>query len=127
MARPTMTPGAGGRILRYVGDRVRFTLAVPEAREGWKAVLRTNLGRAQAARNELIASLGGGRTFAGLSWRDIPLVPVDGGWELDLPLTEVGWFRAKPYAVDPDGRQHWPDGDDIGIAVHPDFLRTAST
>jgi predicted glycogen debranching enzyme len=127
MARPTMTPGASERMLRYIGDRVRFALSVPGADEGWKAFLRTNLGRAQAARNELIASLGGGRTFAGLSWRDIPLIRENGGWELDLPLTEVGWFRAKPYAVDPDGRQHWPDGDDVGVAVHPDFLRTANT
>src|SRR5882757_9984340 len=99
MARPSMTPGASERILRYVGDRMRFTLTVPEAggaAGGWRAFLRTNLGRAQAARNELIASLGGGRTFAGLSWRDVPLIREGEAWELDLPLTEVGWFRAKP-------------------------------
>lgn len=127
MPRPTMTPAAGARLLRYVGDRVRFAMRVEGATEGWKAFLRTNIGRAQAARDELIATLGGGRTFAGLSWRDIPLLRLDGGWELDLPLTEVGWFRAKCYVVDPDGRQHWPDGDDVGVAVHPDALRTANT
>jgi starch synthase (maltosyl-transferring) len=122
-----MLPGAGERLLRYVGDRVRFGLALEGERRGWRAMLRTNLGRAQAARDELIATLGGGSTFAGMSWRDIPLVEGEGGWELDLPLTEVGFFRAKPYAIDPDGRQHWADGDDIGISVHPDCLRTANT
>ena len=32
----------------------------------------------------------------------------EGAWFLDLPLTEVGHFRAKAYCVDPEGRQHWP-------------------
>jgi glycogen debranching enzyme len=122
-----MTPGGGERLLRYVGDRVRFAVRMDGADEGWRAYLRTNLGRAASARDELIGTLGGGRTFAGLSWRDIPLIREDGGWELDLPLTEVGWFRAKPYVLDRDGRQHWPDGDDIGVSVHPDCLRTANT
>ena len=122
-----MDPGPGAHLLRYVGDRVRFVLRISGPAEGWRGMLRTNLGRASAARNELIATLGGGRTFAGLSWRDIPLVATRLGWELDLPLTEVGYFRAKAYLVDHDGRQSWPDGDDLGISVHPDFLRTANT
>ncbi len=130
MPRPSMTPAAGERMLRYVGDRVRFSLTLDGldgSGDGWKALLRTNIGRAQAARNEIIATLGGAHTFAGSSWRDIPLIRQGSSWVLDLPLTEVGWFRAKPYAVDPDGKQHWADGDDIGISVHPDCYRTANT
>ncbi|MBA3707515.1 MAG: glycogen debranching enzyme N-terminal domain-containing protein, partial [Planctomycetes bacterium] len=127
MPRPSMSPFAGERVLRYVGDRLRFSLLMEGATDGWRCLLRTNLGRADAARNEMIATLGGARTFAGLTWRDIPLIRDRDGWVLDLPLTEVGWFRAKPYAVDPAGVQHWPDGDDVGISVHPDHYRTANT
>jgi starch synthase (maltosyl-transferring) len=122
-----MTPSAGERLLRYVGDRVRFSLTLAEPADGWRGFLRTNIGRAQAARDEMIATLGGGHTFAGLSWRDIPLTRNGSTWELDIPLTEVGWFSAKPYCLDPQGHQQWAEGDDVGISVHPDALRTANT
>jgi glycogen debranching enzyme len=48
------------------------------------------------------------------------------GWFLDLPLTEVGFFKAKAYALDARGWQHWPEGRDVGISVHPDRYRTAN-
>ncbi len=121
-----MTPAPGSRIVRYVGDRVRFTLEG----EG-PAFLRTNLTRGAQARQEVIALSGAAtsaaRTFAGASWRDIPLTRRDGLWELDLPLTEVGHFRAKAYRLDAEGAQHWPEGEDVGISVHPDHLRTGNT
>ncbi len=47
--------------------------------------------------------------------------------ELELPLTEPGYFKAKAYLIDPQGWQHWPDGPDVGISVHPDAYRTANT
>ncbi|MFZ1615674.1 MAG: amylo-alpha-1,6-glucosidase, partial [Holophaga sp.] len=132
MHRPAMTPAPGSRVVRYEGDRCRFHLQHPAPTEsGWRALLRTNLTRAERVRLEVIA-LAGGRsaaagTFAGASWRDIPMNPVAGGWELDLPLCEVGYFRGKAYCVDPEGRQHWPDGEDTGISVHPNHLRTGNT
>ena len=127
-----MTPAPGSRIVHYVGDRIRFTLGRPAgAPEGCRAMLRTNLTRAARAREETIGLSGAAssepRTFAGAAWRDIPLRPAADGWELDLPLTEVGYFRAKAYCLDPQGRQHWPDGGDLGISVHPDHLRTGNT
>jgi len=128
MTELTMDPVPGDRLLRFVGDRVRFHLAHPDgAQPGWTARLRTNLGRAVVLRDEIVASHAGGRTFAGASWRDVPMRPTAGGWEIELPLAEVGWFRSKAYAVDAKGRQHWPDGDDIGIAIHPDLLRSGNT
>jgi predicted glycogen debranching enzyme len=144
MDRPVMTPAPGSRIVQYVGDRLRFTLSLdpqermrsrgdrpPGAGDGFRALLRTNLTRGARAREETVALSGSAsadpRTFAGASWRDIPLVPAGGGWELDLPLTEVGCFRAKAYLLDPRGRQHWPEGEDVGISVHPDHLRTGNT
>jgi len=126
-----MTPGAGERRVQFVGDCLTFTLAHPRAREwaeaGWIARLRTNLGRAAAIRHEVIQSKFQKVPLAGASWRDIPMRWVDGEWQLALPLTEVGWFKAKPYLLDPSGFQHWPEGDDFGVSVHPNWARTANT
>jgi predicted glycogen debranching enzyme len=49
------------------------------------------------------------------------------GWQIELPLAEVGYFKAKPYLLDEKNWQHWPDGADVGISVHPNFARTANT
>ncbi|MBA3845886.1 MAG: glycogen debranching enzyme N-terminal domain-containing protein [Planctomycetes bacterium] len=117
-----MEPAPGARLLRYVGDRLRIAVRVPGAGDGWQVRLRTNLGRAAAMRHEVIGHLGA-KTLAGASWRDIVLPRRKGEYVIDLPLCEVGWFRAKAYAIDPQGGQHWPAGDDLGIAVHPDRYR----
>lgn len=126
-----MTPGAGERRVQFVGDSLTFTLAHPRAREwadaGWTARLRTNLGRAAAIRHEVIQSKFHKVPLAGASWRDIPMRWADGEWQLTLPFTEVGWFKAKPYALDPRGFQHWPDGGDFGVSVQPNYYRTANT
>jgi hypothetical protein len=60
-----MTPPPGERLLRFVGDRVRFTLRAGAERAGWRALLRTNLGRAAARRREIIAAHAGGAAAAG--------------------------------------------------------------
>jgi len=132
MDRPHMTPAPGTRLVHYVGDRIRFTLAPPaEAGPQVRALLRTNLTRAARDREETLllsgAASSGPHTFAGAAWRDIPLQPGDQGWTLELPLTEVGWFQAKAYYLDAQGQQHWPDGEDVGISVHPDHLRTGNS
>ena len=134
---PTMTPAAGERLVRFVGDHVRFTLhhgqplshpAPPEGTSaGWRGLLRTNLGRSPARRQEIIGAHAGGAGQAGSSWHDIPMQKKGDRWEIELPLAEVGFFKAKPYLLDPKGWQHWPAGPDIGVSVHPDFCRTANT
>ncbi|MBK9797878.1 MAG: glycogen debranching enzyme N-terminal domain-containing protein [Holophagaceae bacterium] len=129
MSQPAMTPPPGTQLLRFVGDRVVFTLAHPHpGAEGWRAFLRTNLTRGTRMREETLALAGeGSRDPAGSSWRDIPLQPVAEGWALDLALTEPGSFCAKAYCVDPEGRQHWPAGENLCLSIHPDRLRTANT
>ncbi len=122
-----MTPPPGERILRFVGDRVRFTLRAGAERPGWRALLRTNLGRAAARRREIIAAHAGGAAAAGASWRDVPMQKNGGAWEIELPLAETGCFKAKAYLLDEKNWQHWPDGADVGISVHPNFARTANT
>ncbi|MFN8012303.1 MAG: amylo-alpha-1,6-glucosidase [Holophagaceae bacterium] len=131
MPRPSMEPPAGTRAVRFVGDRLRVHLGHPEpGAPGWLAFLRTTLTRAGRARAEVVALAGarpgGPATFAGSAWRDIPMARDGDGWSLDLPLTDVGFFRAKAYARDPRGRQHWPAGEDLGLAVQPDGLRSAN-
>ena len=126
-----MTPPPGERLLRYVGDTVRFTLrdaqTAPSPTSGWQAKLRTNLGRAALLREEVIRAHFEKVPFAGASWRDIPMRWENGGWSLTLPLTEVGFFKAKAYLIDPQGYQVWPDGPDFGVSIHPDAYRTANT
>jgi len=127
---PAMTPVPGDRLQRFVGDRVAFALRVPDGRgsePGWRGVLRTNLGRAGLVRREILEARTHGLPLAGASWRDIAMHEQAGGWALELPLAEVGFFRAKAYLADARGWQHWPPGPDVGIAVHPNGCRTANT
>ncbi len=128
--KPVMKPAAGARLQRFVGDRLQFVLADQQGRpipEGWHARLRTNLGRAGLLCKEIIQAHTKKLPVAGASWHDLPMRPGPDAWTLDLPLTETGYFRAKPYLIDPQGWQHWPDGPDVGISVHPDNCRTANT
>ncbi|MCL4178513.1 MAG: glycogen debranching enzyme N-terminal domain-containing protein [Verrucomicrobia bacterium] len=125
-----MDPPTGERLVGYVGDRLRFRLRRADGLpvpEGWRGLLRTNLGRAGRQRREIVASRGGERIVPVGSWRDVPMREVDGGWTIELTLTEVGYFKAKAYAVDPRGWQVWPEGADFGVAVHPDRYRTGNT
>jgi predicted glycogen debranching enzyme len=127
---PVMSPAPGERMLRFVGDRVRFTLKDRNGRprpKGWRARLRTNLGRAAVLRQEIIDAHAKGAPLAGASWCDLSMRENGNGWELELPLTDVGFFKAKAYLLDERGWQHWPDGPDVGISVHPDDYRTGNT
>ena len=125
-----MFPATGARLLRFVGDRLEFSIAAgrpPASPKKWSARLRTNLGRAAARRREIIYAHAGQAVVANSSWRDVPMQPTADGWTIELPLAEVGYFSAKAYLLDEKNWQHWPDGPDAGISVHPDFARTANT
>lgn len=124
-----MTPATGERILRFVGDKILFTLHAGKnfTPKNSRAVLRTNLGRAAARREEILSAHAGRAVVANSSWRDLPMQPTDDGWQIELPLAEVGFFKAKAYLLDEKNWQHWPDGSDVGISVHPNFARTANT
>ncbi|HWF19066.1 MAG TPA: alpha-amylase family glycosyl hydrolase, partial [Verrucomicrobiae bacterium] len=127
---PIMTPAPGERLRRFVGDHVRFTLsggASALASQGWRACLRTNLGRAEMLCNEILQAHTKKLPSAGASWHDLPMREENGEWHLELPCTEPGYFKSKAYLIDPQGWQHWPDGPDFGISVHPDSYRTANT
>lgn len=125
-----MQPPPGERIHRFVGDRVRFTLQFPGGNpppNGWRARLRTHLGRAEVLCREIIEAHASGLPAAGESWHDLPMQLADGQWTIELPLTQPGFFKSKAYLTAPDGWQHWPAGPDVGLSVHPDCYRTANT
>ncbi|MGH8247277.1 MAG: hypothetical protein ACREUU_12705, partial [Gammaproteobacteria bacterium] len=109
MLKLLMNPAPGERLVRFVGDQLSFRLGAPDGRplpEGWQARLRTNLGRGQVLRQEIIRAHGRKPHLAQASWRDPPMRPdAAGAWTLSLPLTEAGFFKSKAYAIDPSGRQ----------------------
>jgi starch synthase (maltosyl-transferring) len=128
--KPVMKPPAGTRVQCFVGDRVRFGLADSEGQpipSGWSARLRTNLGRGEVLCKEIIQAHARKLPPADASWHDLAMRPGPEEWTLELPLAEPGWYRAKPYFIDGQGWQHWPEGPDICISVHPDHCRTANT
>ena len=92
-----------------------------------KAVLRTNIGRAKLLQKEVIEAHTRGLPLAGGSWRDLPMKKEGEVWSIELPLAEPGFFRAKAYLVDKEGWQHWPEGPDFGVSVHPNAYRTGNT
>ena len=125
-----MQPPTGERLLRHVGDRVRFCLRTADGSvlpPGWRVLLRTNLGRGRVMRQNIIASYPARPALAGAEWHDLPLRAQGAEWSGEIMLAEPGFFRAKAYAVDEQGRQHWPAGTDVGLSVHPDAYRTANT
>jgi starch synthase (maltosyl-transferring) len=124
-----MSPAPGERLLRFVGDRVRFSLRLPH---GWppsaRALLRTNLGKAARLRQEIVATHAGKNPMSVAFWRDVPMTrEASGEWAVELPLTDTGFYRAKAYLAEADGRQVWPEGEDAGLSVHPNVYRTGNT
>ena len=121
-----MSPAPGARLVRHAGDTVTLELCgVPQ---GWTARVRTNLGRARRLREEIVRARFEKLPLAGASWRDLALEPGDDGiWRITLPLAEVGYFKAKAFAIDERGFQHWPGGPDLGISIHPSWTRTGNT
>ena len=125
-----MDPEPGSRAVRFVGDYARFTIRDREGRppqQGWKALLRTNIGRANVLRREIIEAQTKGIAPPGAAWRDLPMQADETGWSITLPLTEPGYFKSKAYLVNPEGWQRWPDGSDMGLSVHPNAYRSANT
>ncbi len=126
MAELLMTPAAGAKRVRHVGDLLTFEIhGVPA---GWSALLRTNLGRAHRQREEIVKARFGKVPLAGASWRDLAMEEAESGtFRLTLPLAEVGYFKAKAYALAPGGEQHWVKGADVAVNIHPAWTRTGNT
>src|SRR6202012_629736 len=95
---------------------------------GARALLRTNLGKGERTRREVIKTHAGKNPMSLAFWRDVALEPQPNGeWAIEMPLTDGGFYRAKAYYIDAQRRQIWPDGEDVGISVHPSSYRTNNT
>src|ERR1051325_1565471 len=101
MQKPQMYPPPGDRLLRFVGDRIRFALRPAQGAfpDRCRAYLRTNLGRAQQIREEIIRSYTSKLPSAGAAWRDVAMQEGPQEWSIELPLAEVGFFQAKAYLI----------------------------
>ena len=118
-SQPIQSPATGEHLLRFVGDKILFTIRAEKSatQKNLRAFLRTNLGRAAHLRREIISVHAGLAVSAGASWRDLPMQKTTDGWQIELPLAEVGYFKAKAYLLDEKNWQHWPDGSDVGISA----------
>ena len=129
MIKLLMHPSPGERRVAFVGDYIKFRLkfenGIPHE-PGWRAFVRTNLGRAAVRRQEIISAYFQKVKLFGASWHDIPMYAEGDEWVAQVPLCEVGYFKAKAYVRDPRGWQHWPEGPDFGVNVHPNSCRTGN-
>ena len=120
MPATAQTPVPGTRTVRFRGDVQRFilTLAHPVAGSAW---VRTNIGQAAVARQEIIREVDRGEAPLGRDWFDIPMKRVDATrFQADLPLCEPGHFEGKCLFL-PDGETEpaWPEGPNVEINVAP--------
>ncbi len=110
---------APARVIFHAGDVVMFRLeGVAPGRSG-KAVVRTNLGRAEIRRRELVECNEAECPLSGLDWHDLELEKqTDGAYTLAVPLLDVGIFEAKCCFLPDDGSPvEWPRGDNWRIKV----------
>ena len=92
MANLSMSPACGEKFVRFVGDRALFELRVEKPLPtGWRAFLRTDLGRAPRLRAQIIDSQFRKLPLAGVQWHDVPMQPdASGAWSVRVALAEVG-------------------------------------
>ena len=117
------------RTIFHAGDTVTFRLeGIAPGRTG-RAVVRSNLGRAEIRRREIVDFDEHNRPPAGLDWHDVELqCNPDGSRSVTLPLTQMGVFEAKCCFI-PDGGApiEWAEGDNFRIKVESAAALTANT
>ena len=119
-ANIALKPEPGSKLLRFRGDTVTFTLTSTRPLKG-TALLRTNLGQGSISRRQIIASVEKNLPGLGRDWFDIPMTEVTPQqFNLRLPLTDIGHFKAKALFV-PQDRQDliWIPGPNVTINVEP--------
>lgn len=111
-------PGAGGHLVKYCGDMVRFRLLLNQDHAG-AAWLRTNIGKADVRRREIVGLVEQGTAILARDWHDVPMTRVSATvYEVVLPLVEAGRFEAKAFFL-PEGSDEpvWPHGANAVIKV----------
>ncbi len=101
------------------GDCAVFSINVDAGFKG-EAFLRTNLGRADIRRREIIARTEHDAAILDRDWHDLPMRQAKEGFSLTLPLLEIGLFEAKPWLLPHDDEKPlWPEGDNFRFKVEP--------
>jgi len=118
--RVIQDPAPGIRLLMFRGDTRTFTLALSRSEKG-SAWLRTNIGHAATAREEIFKEVERDEPRLGRDWFDIPMHPVgDRHFEVTIPLYEVGHFEAKCFFLKAGKfTPIWPPGPNTVINVEP--------
>jgi len=104
-----MRPGPGEHLARHVGERLHVVVEAPDAHAVY---LRGDCNAPPSYPDDPVWS-------EESRWRDVVMRSDGDAWRIALPLTRVGHYRFKAFAVDGDGARVWPDGPDAGVSVHP--------
>jgi len=107
-------------MVRFRGDTQKFTLTLSDSCRG-NAWIRTNIGRADITRREIIRETDRGEPPLGRDWFDIPMKRVnDKTFQVILPLSETGHVESKCFFL-PAGEMEpvWPAGANVEINVSP--------
>lgn len=116
----TQSPFPGESRVMYCGDCIRFTLRLSLKMQG-KAWVRTNLGSAVIARNEIINRVEHGEIKLEEAWYDIKMVQEnDFVFTIVLPLHQTGFFQAKCFFIpEKINTPIWPPGENCIFNVEP--------
>jgi starch synthase (maltosyl-transferring) len=112
------SPAPGYRMIKFCGDTVDFKLILSHPQNG-SAWVRTNLGKAQIIRREIIRQVQNGESPLGRAWFDIPMRRIDERtFVVKLPLCESGHFEVKCFFL-PESKATpvWPPGPNTVINV----------
>lgn len=114
------SPAPGEHLLYFRGDIAEITLNFGREVKG-KAFFRTNLGKAEVLRREIISEVETGRSARGESWHDLPMNQISSScFSLSVSLLEVGNFEGKCLFFE-DGKDEpvWVPGANVQINVDP--------
>lgn len=113
-------PQPGEHLLFFRGDIAFFSLTIKSGQKG-KAFLRTNLGKANINRQEIILKTESQIPRRGEDWHDLEMIPVDDTtFTLSIALTEVGHFESKCFFFPEYEKEPvWIDGKNVDINVEP--------
>lgn len=104
----------------FRGDTITFLLDFSRPLSG-NAWLRTNIGYAGVARQNIINAIAQDIPSLSTDWYDLPMIRVnDRQYRITLPLTQVGHFEAKCLFI-PTGKSRpiWPEGDNVTLNIEP--------
>lgn len=102
------------RNIFYAGESVTFRLVCGQ--EIPAAFVRTTIGHAETLRQEIIRHAETGDPRDDLAWHDLAMSRTGDGFELTIPLLEVGAFEAKCWCRTRDGMR-WPEGGNFFLKV----------